>query len=280
MFISHFWQEFFRLQHVSLHMSTAYHPQSDGQTEVVNRCLEGYLRCMTGEKPMDWSLWLPLAEWWCNTNYHSSIGITPYEVVYGQPPTLHIPYVSGDSNVEAVDRSLKAREECIEVLKYHLAKAQQRMKQQADKHRSERTLNIGDLAYVKLQPYRQHSVALRNNQKLGPRFFGPFPVISKIGSVAYKLQLPPSARIHPVFHISLLKKHVGNTDVQGILPDVDDFGLLAAEPIAILDRKIGKKGNHAVVYILIHWSNKPKEDSTWELYDDIAVRFPQFNMDA
>ena len=94
-------------------MSTTYHPQSDGQTEVVNRCLEGYLRCMEGEKPMDWSLWIPLVEWWYNTNYHSSIGITPYEVVYGQPPALHIPYVLGDNNVKAVDRSLKAREECI-----------------------------------------------------------------------------------------------------------------------------------------------------------------------
>jgi len=61
-FVSHFWQELFKLQHTALHLSTAYHPQSDGQTEVVNRCLESYLRCMTGEKPRDWSLWIPLAE--------------------------------------------------------------------------------------------------------------------------------------------------------------------------------------------------------------------------
>jgi len=100
------------------------------------------------------------------------------------------------------------------------------MKQEANKHRSERTLDIADLACVKLQPYRQHSMALRNNQKLGPKFFGPFLVVARVGTVAYRLQLPPSARIHPIFHMTLLKKHVGSTEVQGILPDVDDFGLL------------------------------------------------------
>ena len=66
---------------------------------------------MIGEKPVEWALWLPLAEWWYNTNWHFSIRITPYEVVYGQPHSLQIPYISRDSKVDAVDRSLKAREE-------------------------------------------------------------------------------------------------------------------------------------------------------------------------
>ena len=236
-FTSQFWQELFRLQHTALHISTAYHPQSDGQTEVVNRGLEGYLRCMTGERPHDWSLWIPLAEWWYNSNWHSAIGVTPYEVVYGQPPSLHIPYVAGDSNMEAIDRSLKAREECIEMLKYHLQRAQQRMKKQADKHRSDKQLEEGDL-----QPYRQHSIALRRNQKLGPKFFGPFPVIARVGAVAYRLQLPTHAKIHPVFHISLLKKHAGAVPTSlGIVPDMDEAGLIAAEPVAVLARRLGKR---------------------------------------
>jgi len=65
-------------------------------------------------------MWIPLGEWGYNSNWHSAIGLTSYEVVYGQPLSLHIPYVDGDSSVEAVDRSLKAREECIEMLRYHL----------------------------------------------------------------------------------------------------------------------------------------------------------------
>jgi len=90
--------------------------------------------------------------------------------------------VASDSSVEAVDRSLKAREECIEMLKYHLNEAQQRMKSQADKQRRDQEFTIGDWVYVKLQPYRQHSVALRLNQKLSPKFFGPCTVTSSCGS--------------------------------------------------------------------------------------------------
>ena len=83
-FISKFWKELFKLQKVSLLTSTTYHPQTDGQTEVVNRCLECYLRCMTCEKPTEWPQWLALAEWWYSTTHHSSINMSLYEAVYGQ----------------------------------------------------------------------------------------------------------------------------------------------------------------------------------------------------
>ncbi|GJU08920.1 retrotransposon-related protein [Tanacetum coccineum] len=92
-FLSLFWKELFKVLHVSLHYSIDYHPQSDGQTEVVNRCLKTYLRCMTGEKPKEWSKWLSLAEYWYNTNFHTSIQTTPYEAVYGQPPPSPIAYI-------------------------------------------------------------------------------------------------------------------------------------------------------------------------------------------
>ena len=100
-------------------------------------------------------VWVPLPEWWYNSNWRSVIGRTLYEVVYGQPPSLHIPYVAVDSHMKAVDSSLKVREECIEMLKYHLGRAQQRMKEQADMHISDKQLAIGTLVYFKLQPYKQ-----------------------------------------------------------------------------------------------------------------------------
>ena len=279
-FMSNFWFALFKFQQVALNKSTAYHPQSDGQTEVVNRCLEVYLRCITGEKPFEWVLWLPLAEWWYNTNWHSTIGVIPYEVVYGQPSALHIPYVAGDCSVAAVDRSLQAREECITMLKFHMEKAQQRMKAQADKHRTDREYAMRDLVYVKLQPYRQFSVAQRLNHKLAPKFFGPFPIVSRIGSVAYRLQLPLTSKIHPVFYISQLRKHVGPYPLQCTLPELDAQGLIAAEPVAVLDRKLGKKGNHAVVYVLIQWSTGSKEDATWELYTEMEKHLPSFDLSA
>ncbi|KAA3461254.1 polyprotein [Gossypium australe] len=96
-FINSFWQALFKQIGVKLHLSTAYHPQIDGQTEVLNRCLEGYLRCMSGERHSDWVLWLPLAEWWYNTTYHSAIQTTSCEALYGQEPLHHIPYLAGSS---------------------------------------------------------------------------------------------------------------------------------------------------------------------------------------
>lgn len=87
-FLSEVWKELFRVHGVDLRYSTAYHPQTDWQTEVTNKTLETYLRCMTAEAPHTWSKWLPLAEWWYNTTFHSSIKSTPFEIVYGQPPPI------------------------------------------------------------------------------------------------------------------------------------------------------------------------------------------------
>lgn len=122
------------LQGVEQNLSTSYHPQTDGQSEVLNRCLEGYLRCMCSARPTEWVRWLPLAEFWYNTNYHTSIKCTLYDIVHGQTPPIHLPYLQGESKVEAVDRSLSSREEAIQILKYNLHTAQNRMKQLADKN--------------------------------------------------------------------------------------------------------------------------------------------------
>ena len=82
-FTSKFWQELFWLQGTHLQHSTSYHPQTDGQTKAINKCLETYLRCFTLEKQHLWVQSLPLAEWWYNTNYHATTKMTPYEAVYG-----------------------------------------------------------------------------------------------------------------------------------------------------------------------------------------------------
>lgn len=142
-FLSTTWKEFFRAQGVDLNFSTAYHPQTDGQTEVTNRTLETYLRCMTADSPHAWSKWLPLAEWWYNTTYHSAVRTTPYEVLYGQAPPIHLPYLPGESSCRTINDRLQRREDTIKMLKFHLLRAQ-RMKQYADSKRSERHFNIGD----------------------------------------------------------------------------------------------------------------------------------------
>nr|GEX74113.1 reverse transcriptase [Tanacetum cinerariifolium] len=100
-FICTFWKELFKLLHVKLLMSTAYHPQTNAQIEVVNRGLECYLRCMCGENPKDWNKWFSLAEWWYNTNYHSVLKTTPYEVLYGQKPHSYSLYALSRIHNEA-----------------------------------------------------------------------------------------------------------------------------------------------------------------------------------
>jgi transposase InsO family protein len=87
-FTSKLWQDLFKAMKVSLHYISSYHPQTDGQTERVNQCLENYLRCMAFLEPKKWSSWLPLAEWWYNTNFHTSLKTSPFEALYGYPSPL------------------------------------------------------------------------------------------------------------------------------------------------------------------------------------------------
>lgn len=111
---------------------------------------------------------MPLAEYWYNTSFQSAIQATPFEIVYGQKPPNHLSYSALDSSIDLVGRSLHQRETTINLLKRQLQMAQNRMKVQADKHRGERTLEVGDWAYVKLQPYRQASLRFDTYHKLSP----------------------------------------------------------------------------------------------------------------
>lgn len=174
-FISEVWKELFRVHGVDLKRSTTYHPQTDGQTDVTNKTLETYLRCMVAKIPTSWRKCLGLAEWWYNTTFHSAIQAIPYEIIYGQPPPLHLPYLPGESSCSAVDRSLQKREEVINMLKFHLFRAQNCMKQYADAHRSPREFKVGDFVYLKLQPYRQHTLKNRKTpHKLSQRLHTSF----------------------------------------------------------------------------------------------------------
>jgi len=115
-FLSQFWTELFRLSGTKLNKSTAYHPQSDGQTEVTNRGLETYLRCFAGEKPRTWSKFLQWAEFSYNTSIHSYTKISPFEAVYGVPPPNLLTYVLGTTRIQAVDELPRDREMILKEL--------------------------------------------------------------------------------------------------------------------------------------------------------------------
>ena len=277
-FLSHFWSELFKLQGTSLQKSTAYHPQSDGQTEVVNRCLESYLRCFAGRRPSAWIQLLPWAEYWYNTSYHTATKTTPFLAVYGREPPPVLRYGDTPTPNASVEELLKDRDSILEELKENMESAQTRMTRYANKHRRDVELNVGDLVYLKLRPYRQSSAVLRKNEKLSQRYFGPYKVPSRIGRVAYKLELPEGCNIHPVFHISQLKKAVPATYTPQVLPKILTPSLeWASEPESLLDIRKSETGDGAEV--LVQWKGLSSRESTWEPLTTLVQQFPNFDLE-
>ncbi|KAJ8762901.1 hypothetical protein K2173_023030 [Erythroxylum novogranatense] len=154
--MSTFWQEMFRQSGTKLHMSSAYHPQTDGQTEVVNRCLETYLRCFVSDHPKEWPHWLSWAEYWFNTTYSSAIGMSPFKALYGREPPTLLKYTDEGSLVEDINQQLVDRNQILEELKSNLLRAQQQMKKYADEKR--RPMNFEELQ-INFSQY-EHPVVL------------------------------------------------------------------------------------------------------------------------
>ncbi|CAO2200139.1 unnamed protein product [Urochloa humidicola] len=276
-FTSTLWQELFRLTETTLNMSFAYHPQTDGQTERLNQCLETYLRCMIQACPTKWFEWLSLAEYWYNTTYHSAHGKSPFEVLYGQTPRHFGIASNAQSTLVELETWLKERSDMMDVIRHNLLRAQTRMKLQADKHRQEREFTVGDWVYLKLQPYIQQSVMRRTNNKLSFKYFGPYLITQKVGKVAYKLQLPPESKIHPVIHVSQLKKAlpqattVSSDDQLQLMEPNQDL-----KPHQVLQTRLQVVGNSAVPFVLMQWKDRPPEWSTWEQLSTVNHQFPSW----
>ncbi|MCH93025.1 hypothetical protein A2U01_0013972 [Trifolium medium] len=234
-FLSKFWQQLFKNCGTKLRMSSAYHPQSDGQTEIVNKALQQYLRCFVHNEPHKWGKFLHLAKWHYNTSIHSSTGLTPFQVVFGKPPPTLVKYIEGFTNLEVVHHELIDRDRILELLRKKLEKAQAAMKHYADQRRIDHPFKVGDQVLVKLRPYRQTSVGGNRNNKLCNRFFGPFKILRQIDEVACELQLPDASRIHPIFHVSKLKPFHGNDETALPLHEESFENHLVVHPIAVLD---------------------------------------------
>ncbi|KAL8154550.1 hypothetical protein AgCh_000060 [Apium graveolens] len=249
---------------------------SDGQTEVVNRTIEVYLRCFTSDQPRKWTQWISWAEYCYNTSYHSSLKTTPFEVVYGRAPPRLLNYYSGLSRVEAVEQELKIRDQIVSGIRDRLLQAQDIMKNNYDKSHREVHFEVGDLVLLKLQPYRQLSLASNRNKKLSPRYYGPFTIQAKIGTVAYRLQLPQAVKIHPVFHVSCLKKFQGSIDeTSPIYLDIQQ-GEVLPSPKAVVDKKIIAGEYH----ILIHWDGLSPSKASWESAQLIEKQYPTFALEV
>ncbi|KAH9666617.1 hypothetical protein KPL70_020713 [Citrus sinensis] len=241
LFISEFWRELFKLQGTELRPSTAYHPQTDGQTEVVNRCLETYLRAFTGDYPNRWSAALPWAEYWYNTSTHSSTGFSPFQVVYGRPPPPLVGYSSEGTPIDSLNSALLDREALLATVKLNLQRAQERI------------------------------------NKLAKKYYGPYQIAARVGKVAYRLLLPPESRIHPVFHISILKLCPNPAEVISAHPPptAEPYSI----PLCILDQRTIKTNKQKVKQVLVQWSNTTPDEATWENWEPFHATFPHISLE-
>lgn len=202
-----YWKEINRLHGTQLEKSSAHHPQTDSQTEALDKRLEMYLPCFPVDTPATWSKLLPWAEFWYNTSFQNNSKLTPLEVVYGRPPPAIIRFVADSSSNPAVVEFFRQCDETLAILRDNLVVAQDRMKLLGDKGRHDISFAIGDYVYIRLRPYRQRSIRLQHYSKLSRRYFGPFQIIQRIGEGSCKLDLSASSRIHNVFHVCSTQMH-------------------------------------------------------------------------
>ena len=146
--------------------------------------------------------------------------------LYGYHPSSIISSLRENYKVQAMEDHIEHSQEVLQLLKDNLNLAQNQMKQQAYQHCSERSFDVGDWVFLWLQPYKQISLKqAKKDNKLSPKYYGPYKVLQNIGTMSYKLELPASSRVHPVFHVSCLKKVIGETlPFQKILPELDEEG--------------------------------------------------------
>lgn len=213
---------------------------------------------MTGQQRA-WIRWLHLGKYYYNTTHHMSIGMTPFHALYGYDALSFAHIVFGDSRAPKAKDWIVESQDILKVLKDNLVTSQDQQKMYADRHRTERHFEEGDLVYLQLQPYRQLTLKQKGAEKLQPRFNGPYRLVRRVGEVAYKLELPQGSRIHNIFHVSCLKKVLGQQVTTTVeLPPLDDEGHLVLEPEAILET------SKTIKEFLVRWKNLPDEDATWE----------------
>jgi hypothetical protein len=262
-FAAKFTAELNKLLGIDTALSTAYHPQTDGQTERTNQELEQYLRLYTNFMQSDWSEWLSQAEFSYNNRLHSSTGFSPFYLEYGRHPRTPLSIDKPESNNPSANDFLMTLHDAQYSAGLSLQRTADDMKHFADRKRKHITFDIGQLVWLDIRNLNTG----RLTKKLDVRRTGPFPIIDRISPVAYKLQLPRSWKIHPVFHVSLLQPAIVDEQLH---PPVTDDNL--RPPPDIIDEQeeyevdtvIDHRYRHRKKEYLVKWKGYSADENTWE----------------
>eukprot|EP00253_Pinus_taeda_P005724 PITA_05724 len=264
-FTSAFWRALFAELGTQLNFSTAYHPQTDGKTKRVNQIVEDMLRACVMQKPAQWEDYLHLVEFAYNNGYHTSIQMSPFEVLYGRKCQTPTNWSSPEDKLRLGLEMLKEMEDMVKRVRTNLKAAQDRQKNFVDRKRRFKEYQVGDHVYIIIQA-RKSTLQWSSCAKLAPRYFGPFQVLARVGPVAYQLALPSHIRIHNVFHVSMLKKYI--YDPKHVIKwqdiRVELEGEVRVEPLSILNRREVQLRKRVITQIKVQWQHYGPEEATWE----------------
>ena len=275
-FNSRFWRQFQECLGTRLNMSTAYHPQTDGQSERTIQTIEDMLRACALDFKGNWDEHLPLIEFSYNNSYHSSIKMPPYEALYGRKCRSPLYWDEVGERKLLGPELVQQTKEKVEIIQKQLKIAQDRQKKYADQERKDLNFEEGEKVLLKISPWKGVT-RFGKKGKLSPRYIGPFEILKRVGKVAYELALPPYlSHIHNVFHISMIKKYTPDTkhvieyEPIEIQPDLS----FEEKPIAIQDIRDKKLRNKTVRLVKVLWRNPKVEESTWELETEMLRKYP------
>ncbi|GJZ58267.1 putative nucleotidyltransferase, ribonuclease H [Tanacetum coccineum] len=260
----------------SLDMSTAYHPETDGQSERTIQTLEDMLRACVIDFGKGWINHLPLVEFSYNNSYHASIKAAPFEALYGRKCRSPVCWAEvGEAQLIGPDLIQETTEKIIQI-KQRMQAARDRQKSYADLKRKPMEFQVGDRVMLKVSPWKG-VVRFGKRGKLNPRYVGPFKVLEKVGSVAYKLELPQElSRVHNTFHVSNLKKCYSDEPLAVPLEGlhIDDKLQFVEEPVEIMEREIKRLKQSRIPLIKVRWNSRRGPEFTWEREDSFKKKYP------
>jgi hypothetical protein len=251
---------------IQLNMSSAYHPQSDGQTERMNRILEEVLRHYINPSHTNWEILLPWAEFAINSAYQESIKTTPFKLNYGWQPSSPLDVALHPITKDAVAGhpgatfTVESWQQALTTATRILQSAQDRQKHFADSKRTPLTYAVGDYC---LLSSKHLTIVTTGVPKLLPRYLGPFKVLQMVGTAAVKLELPSHWKVHNVFHVSLTKPWKGSPPTTPEPVEVEGYPEYTVETILSHDLRSKRKGQQ-VIYYLVKWEGFGSEHNSWE----------------